>query len=158
PTPAPLAGPVMNQASRQFTEPFTRPSDAGSGVGPAKGAEEMLLEFLREHEAACPLCGYNLKALTRPVCPECGQELVLTVGAARVRLGWLMAAVAPGFFSGIAAFFLLVPILGRMLLGDGRKSATLIGVDLFGWSSGVFAILLVVRRQRFLARSRAAQR
>src|SRR4051812_34065855 len=101
----------MKQEPLQITEPVTQPSDAASSQAATTRAQEMLLDFLREHEATCPLCGYNLKALTRPICPECGQELALTVGAAHVRLGWLMAAVAPGFFSGIAAFFMLVPIV-----------------------------------------------
>ena len=116
------------------------------------------MEFLRDHDAACPLCGYNLRTLGRPVCPECGQELVLTVGAARVRLGWLMAAVAPGFFSGIAAVFLLVPIVVPPVFGNGRISLMLIGTDLFGWCSGLFAIILAAKRHRFLASPRSAQR
>src|SRR5262245_7579202 len=80
-------------------------------------AQEMLIDFLREHDAACPLCGYNVRALTRPICPECKQELTLTVGMEKGRLGmgWLFAAVAPGFFSGIAAMFVLIPTLGRPL-------------------------------------------
>ena len=121
-------------------------------------AQELLLEFLREHDAACPVCGYNLRALTRSICPECGQELVLAVGAARLRLGWLFAALAPGFFSGIAAVFVLIPIVARLIFGDGRMSWVLNGLDLFGWCSGVFAILLAVKRHRFLALPRAAQR
>ena len=147
----------MNQAPRQSTEPFARPPHAASGQAPTTRAQEMLLDFLREHESPCPLCGYNLKALTRPICPECGQELMLTVGAARVRLGWLMAAVAPGFFSGIAAFFLLVPIVVPPMFGNARIPLTLIGTDLFGWCSGIFAIVLAAKRHRFLAQSRAAQ-
>jgi hypothetical protein len=118
----------------------------------------MLLEFLREHEAPCPVCGYNLKALLRPVCPECGQPLVLAVSTPPLRLGWLLAAVAPGFFSGIAAIFTLVPIVGRVIFGDGRMTWPLVFLDLFGWCSGAFAILLGVKRHRFLAMSRAAQR
>jgi hypothetical protein len=106
----------------------------------------MLLEFLREHDAACPVCGYNLRALSRPICPECRHELVLTVGAAGVRIGWLLAAVAPGFFSGIAAFFVLVPIVGRLLFGDGILSSVLVVLDLFGWCSAVFAVILAAKR------------
>src|SRR3954468_24054162 len=100
---------------------------------PRSRADALLLEFLREHDAGCPVCRYNLKALTRPVCPECGQELVLAVGAARVRLGWLLAAGAPGFFSGIAAVFLLIPIVLRLVIGDRRMSWPLLPLDLFGW-------------------------
>jgi len=132
----------------------TPPATAGTSTR----AQDLLLEFLREHEAPCPLCGYNLKAVTRPICPECGQELVLAVGAARLRLGWLLAAVAPGFFSGIAAAFLLIPIGARLIFGDGRTAWVLNVMDLFGWCSGVFAILLGVKRHRFLALPRSAQR
>jgi hypothetical protein len=148
--PTPFFDDRMNRSAEQFTQ-VDRPATTSR-------AQELLLDFLREHEAPCPLCGYNLKALVRPVCPECGQELVLTVGAARVRLGWLMTAVAPGFFSGIAAVFLLVPIVARLIFGDGRMSWPLLPVDLFGWCSGVFAIVLAVKRHRFLALSRAGQR
>ena len=134
----------------------TPPPPAPAGA-PTR-AQDLLLEFLREHDAPCPLCGYNLKAITRPICPECGQELVLAVGAARLRLGWLLAAVAPGFFSGIAAAFVLIPIVGRLIFGDGRMSWLLNALDLFGWCSGVFAILLGAKRHRFLALPRSTQR
>lgn len=118
----------------------------------------MLLEFLRDHDASCPVCGYNLRALTRPVCPECAQDLVLTVGTTRLYLRWLLAAVAPGFFSGIAACFVLIPIVGRLAFGDGRWSVTITAMDLFGWSSGMLAILIGVKRTRFLAQPLSRQR
>ena len=124
---------------------------------PSSRAEQMLLEFLRDHDADCPVCGYNLRGLTTSICPECRQKLVLTVGASRLRLGWLFVAVAPGFFSGIAACFVLVPILGRVLLGDGVWSLFPIAVALFGFTSGVLAIVLAVKRTRFLSQVRAVQ-
>jgi hypothetical protein len=80
------------------------------------------------------------------------------VSAARLRLGWLFAAVAPGFFSGISAIFVLVPIVARPALGDGRMSWLLNAVDLFGWCSGAFAIVIAAKRHRFLAQPRARQR
>src|SRR5687768_8467278 len=134
-----------------------RTSSAAVQEAPPTQAQEMLLDFLREHEAPCPVCGYNLKALTRPMCPECGNELVLTVGVTRLRLGWLLVALAPGFFSGIAAAFLLLPIVLRYVIGDGGYSPLLNAVDLFGWCSGVFAILLARKRSRFFALTRFQQ-
>jgi len=120
-------------------------------------AEELLLDFLRDHDAACPVCGYNLRGLTRPVCPECRQDLVLTVGVARLRLRWLLIALAPGFFSGIAACFLSL-FTTAIYFEDGYVVPPFVGAVLFGWCSGVLAIVLAVRRNRFIARSRARQR
>ncbi|MCI0630253.1 MAG: hypothetical protein L0Y44_06315 [Phycisphaerales bacterium] len=120
--------------------------------------QQMLLDFLRAYDADCPVCGYNVCALTRPICPECRQELVLTVGAARLRMGWLFAAVAPGFFSGIAALFVLIPIVGRYVFGDGKLELVLIALDLFGWCSLLFAIMLGAKLNRFIAQPRARQR
>ena len=117
----------------------------------------MLLDFLREHDAACPVCGYNLRALTRPVCPECRQELVLTVGVRRLGLAWLFVVIAPGFFSGIAACLVLIPTLA-ILFEDGILLLPLVGGVLFGWCSGVFAIIVAVRRHRFISQSRTRQR
>lgn len=128
-----------------------------SDVTDAARAQDMLLAFLREHEAPCPLCGYNLKSLTRPVCPECGQELVLSVGLARLRLGWLLAALAPCFFSGIASIFVLGLILIHLIvLGSTWPIIVLFGS--FGWCSGVFGLFLARKRARFLSLPVAAQR
>lgn len=124
---------------------------------PMGSAQGMLLDFLREHDAACPVCGYNLKALPRPICPECRQDLVLTVGVGRLRLGWLLAALAPGFFCGFAACFVLLPTVG-IYLDDGVFFPPFVGAVLFGWCSGLFALALVLRANRFIARSRGRQR
>lgn len=118
----------------------------------------MLLDFLRENDADCPVCGYNLRALTTPICPECGHELRLTVGATRLRMAWLFVAIAPCFFSGIAACFVFVGIVARLIWGDHRMSATLNTVDLFGFASGIFAILLTRKRLRFIKLPLATQR
>lgn len=117
-----------------------------------------LLAWLADHDAPCPLCGYNLRALTRAVCPECKQELVLTVGAKRVRLAWFLIALAPGMFSGIAALFLAVPIVGQTLLGTGYPPWGILLVDVFGLASGGTAILLARRRVWFLRMQMPRQR
>jgi hypothetical protein len=119
--------------------------------------QALLVEFLDNRDVPCPVCGYSLRALTFPVCPECRHELSLTVGTAHPRFGWLLAAVAPGFFSGIAAGFLLIPIVLRLVFAGGY-SPTMIAVDLFGWCSGIVAVLLATRRVRFIRQSRSAQR
>lgn len=127
------------------------------GAGRSKSPEQMLLDFLGENDAACPVCRYNLKGLTRPICPECRQDLILTVGVTRLRLGLLLFALAPGAFSGIAACFLAIPTTG-IYLEDGKIAWPFVGAILFGWCSAAFAIMLARRRTWFLARSSGQQR
>lgn len=139
-------------------------SDQAQGTWPAAAppltrAQVLLLDFLSDNDAACPLCGYNLRALTRPVCPECKHDLTLTVGLAggRLRLGWLLAALAPGIFCGIAACLLAIPTTA-VYFEDGVVVWPFVGGVLFGWCSGIFAIILAVKRIRFLAQSSRRQR
>jgi hypothetical protein len=119
--------------------------------------EAMLLEFLGAYDSPCPVCGYNLRGLKRPVCPECRQDLVLAVGVKRLRLFWLLATLAPGFFSGIAAFFVFVMIVIH-LVAIGSTWAIIVAVDSFGWCSGIVAVVIAWRRTRFLAQPVARQR
>ncbi|MFG0328986.1 MAG: hypothetical protein ACF8PN_03715 [Phycisphaerales bacterium] len=133
-------------------------SPQGSAMESMSRAESMLLEFLRDHNAACPVCGGALSGLVEPVCPECRQRLVFAAGVRRLRLGWLFVAVAPGFFSGIAACFVLVPAL-VIFFGGGGVVWPLAAVILFGWLSAAVAILLATRkRRRFLALPAARRR
>lgn len=139
-----------NQQHQDGGNPVQAPS-------PPSRAQKLLLDFLSDNDAACPLCGYNLKALTRPTCPECKQDLVLAVGLMRLRLGWLLFALAPGFFCGIAACFAAIPTTA-IFFESGVLVPPFVGAVLFGWCSGAFAIILAVKRDRFLAQSRTRQR
>lgn len=122
------------------------------------GETARLIDFLHERDVECPLCGYNLRNLTGSVCPECREELVLTVGIRKLRFGWLLVAVAPGIFSGIAALLLALPIIIVPLTGGGPAPWLVIGVDGFGWTSGITALVLLHRRYSFLQLSMATQR
>lgn len=130
-----------------------------AAASPGRAREDMLLEFLRDNDAACPVCGYNLRALTRPICPECRQDLALTVGAKRIQLGWLIIALAPGLFSGIAACFAAIPTTA-IYFESGEIVWPFVGAVLFGWLSGLGTIILALKcpRMRFIAQSRARQR
>ena len=139
--------------------------ESGQVEQPPRGGRDpadevpLLLTFLRERDAACPLCGYNLRNLVRPQCPECRQDLVLSVGIKDLRLGWLVATIAPGIFSGIAAGLLLIPIILVPLLARGGPAPWfIVGADLFGWLSGLAAVALVKYRLTFLRLPRDVQR
>ncbi len=72
-------------------------------VPPVRSESKLLLEFVRSQDVTCPLCNYNLRALTVPRCPECGRLLKLTVGTVEPFLAaWILLAIAAFGSSGIA--------------------------------------------------------
>ena len=107
---------------------------------------DLLLAYVRDRDVTCPQCGYNLRNLSSPVCPECRQDLKLTVGVEKVRYEWLIAILIPGAFSGICAFLLLLP----MVIAPGPVPMEVVGLDAFGWLSAAVAMTIFVQRQRFL--------
>lgn len=44
----------------------------GPGASEEPPIDPALVALLREHDLACPGCGYNLRGLTGKKCPECG--------------------------------------------------------------------------------------
>jgi hypothetical protein len=125
---------------------------------PPADADTLLLEFVRDRDAPCPLCGYNLRNLPKPTCPECCERLSLNVGLRKPRFGWFIVAIAPGIFSSICAAFLLVPLMIGLFRPSGPDPWQLWGVDAFGWLSGLAALVLVKYRFTFLRQPQAAQR
>ena len=117
----------------------------------------LLLEFLRERDVPCPRCGYNLRNLTSPQCPECRKDLTLAVGLLKPRFGWFLATVTPGLFSGIAAGLLSVPLLLVATLGGGLTPWPVLLADAFGFLSGIAALVLVRYRHAFLRQSQTHQ-
>lgn len=124
----------------------------------ASESVDLLLAFLRERDVPCPACGYNLRNLTRPQCPECRKELVLAVGLRKPRFGWFLATITPGLFAGIAAPLLLIPLIGEMVLGGGVAPWFIWATDAFGWFSGLAALVIVRFRYPFLRQPQPTQR
>src|SRR5436309_13433704 len=57
--------------------------------------DAILVGWLRERDAPCPLCQYNLRGLTVPRCPECGHGLQLSVSIVDPDVKpWVTLAVA----------------------------------------------------------------
>src|SRR3954469_17948762 len=77
---------------------------------PLNGSEAEVVAFLKDRSFPCPLCAYDLRDIQTPKCPECGELLLLKIGSQRPRFGWLVLAMAPGCFSGVAALFVMIPI------------------------------------------------
>jgi hypothetical protein len=74
-----------------------------------------LLGFVADRDEPCPACGYSLRGLTRPICPECGASLTLRVGSPQLRVGaWVLAIVSFALalgFDGVVAALLIVAIV-----------------------------------------------
>lgn len=118
----------------------------------------MLLEYLAGRSVPCPRCRSDLRDAREPRCPECGETIRLQVGAARPLVGWLILAIAPGIFSGLAGAMLGIPIVGSIWAGRGGR----IPIEVwFCESVAVVSIVVLLGiwrwRWRFLALGRRGQ-
>ena len=131
------------------TEPLDL-SDAPADEPHASSDVRLLTEFLATRSATCPLCGYNLRGLTSPRCPECGRRLRLSVGLTEPYLGaWVLLAAATCAAAGTGVFFTLMVLTNGWPTGGGSEmerfflSAALL---YFMFSIPVAAAVLVARR------------
>ena len=125
-------------------------------------ADDGMRAYLAERDVACPECGYNLRGLPGTVCPECRQELKLTVGLLESRIGALIACLGPLFAGTGASGGLLTFVTVVMFRYDGglssREALPLVWIPLGCFlSCAVPAILLCRRNGRAWFRSRSGQ-
>lgn len=125
--------------------------------------QPLLASYLSNHDAPCPLCGYNLRNLQTNRCPECGRFLRLTVGLTEPALGkWLATLVAlllPGAFGlAVIVFFLIAVANTPIDLSDFSQMPLSIAFVLLHILSCVpLSIALLARRRWFLKLTKAAQ-
>lgn len=110
---------------------------------------ELLRVFLVARDVPCPLCDYNLRDLAATTCPECSHVLDLTVGVRTLPLGRLVAALIPGIFSGMCAFFVSIAMVAGWMAGSPPPSLV-VGFAAFGWLSGFASLALFRFRYRFV--------
>jgi len=86
--------------------PTPRPVVSAPDPVSAEPADAFLLRYLDANDAPCPACGYNLRALPQPRCPECGRDLHLKV-ALRVppMRAWIVMAIATCTAAGLGVMF-----------------------------------------------------
>lgn len=86
------------------------PSEIGEAVSlPGHDEVAMLITFLAERDAYCPLCQYNLRGLQRPTCPECGCSIALTVGLTEPYLkAWLIVVGFACAGAGLGMLFIIL--------------------------------------------------
>ncbi|MCZ6445519.1 MAG: hypothetical protein O6758_04970 [Planctomycetota bacterium] len=113
---------------------------------------ELLKALLAERDLPCPVCGYNLRAISSTNCPECGAKLDLRVGSTDLKLGpWLAALLVIGlplgFLAGAAVLGLAVGIVEDNLEDLMFAGGLLIPVI---FMAGMLAML--IRRRRSIWR------
>jgi hypothetical protein len=113
---------------------------------------ERLTDFLRDRDAECPQCGYNLRNLTSPRCPECGQALQLSVTLVEPYLrAWITLLVAMCAGTGLGVLWIiLLPQHGR------PPDVPFVGM-LMHLTSIPLVPVLVVKRRWFLRMQRPSQ-
>lgn len=84
-------------------------------------ANEQLHTFLKDRDALCPECRYNLRNLTTDRCPECGTPVTLTVGHAS-EFSWLWLGFLIPFFlmSGTALSYISIHLVDGVPRGSAR--------------------------------------
>ena len=127
----------------------------GAETAPASAdaAELMLIQFLSERDASCPLCQYNLRNLQNPRCPECGMRLSLSVATAEPLMKpWLLLVMPLVASAGFGMFFTIAMIFGGMPPLSWWPVA-------FGYIACIPAALIALRtRRQFLTLSHAVRR
>lgn len=129
-------------------------ADSESGDRPRRDADAEVVAFLVGRSVPCPRCGYDLRDIETARCPECGEPLVLKIGSPRARFGWLVLAMAPGCFSGIAALFVMIPVAVtvwyRFPRGQGVPWPVMVA-DAFGFLSAASVAVMYRYRHRIMA-------
>lgn len=80
--------------------------DPGAPLAEPGASDELLTQYLAQRDAACWGCGYNLRGVQGPSCPECGRTLELALSR-------------PG--TGRGTLLLLVMAVGWVLLAAGMN-------------------------------------
>lgn len=103
-----------------------------------------LRSVLDTTDVPCPACGYNLRGLTTPVCPECNLRLVLRIGLAEPRIGAFVTGLVGisaglGFCGIVLAFYLITAILSATKITSKPNSipylviGSCIGAAMLAW-------------------------
>jgi hypothetical protein len=112
----------------------------------ARSNEQMLSEFLRDRDVACPRCGYNLRNLKQSACPECGDAIRIGVLVDSLPTGWLILALIPVAVGLGIAFLSLIIVVAE----PEARSVAATTIIAFGVLDFCIIAWLCARGARFL--------
>ncbi len=124
---------------------------------------ELLHAWLSSRDVPCPVCGYSLRSIESPTCPECGAQLDVRVGSTDLRIGlWLACVISQSLALGFVGLFTILVIV----------PAYFGGLPFSIWVHGVLVAITTVmtvgymlalwhllrRRKKFWSKPRQAQK
>ncbi len=121
---------------------------------PSHETPTLLLAFLADRDEPCPVCGYCLRALSAPRCPECGAPLELRVGSPQLRVGpWVLAIVSCALALGFDGVFATMMAVALAISPPGfwRPYGVAAAVALLAVAM-LCAMLAIIRRRTAWAR------
>lgn len=122
--------------------------------------DRLLQAYLEGVDAPCPVCGYNLRGLAAPRCPECNAPLSLGVTSENLSIGpWAVAVVAFAMgagFDSVVSTLMTIGLIAEPTLQwqPYAMYAILVSLALACLAS---IVVLVKRRRRWAFKTRAAQ-
>jgi hypothetical protein len=120
--------------------------------------DPLLEQFLSERDVVCPGCSYNLRDLKSDRCPECGDELTLTLRLVEPRQASLITGlVGLSAGCGFGGLLLLYAAISVALRGD-QVPPQVYWVNGIGLIIHVAAVVLWVRHWHRIRRLRATTR
>jgi hypothetical protein len=139
-----------------YNAAMTEKETASTVVNPETA---LLLDYLKNHDALCPLCKYNLRGLTVARCPECGREIRLTVGMTepylRAYIVFLVALILP---AGLGLLVWIMMMREGLTIYSSSPRGPLSTMILIGFQASLLpATVAVVGRRRFMRLSTGVQ-
>ena len=122
--------------------------------------DPLLEQYLSERDVVCPGCSYNLHGLKSDRCPECGDELELSLKLVEPRQGPLIAGlVGLSAGAGLGGLLLIYGIIVTSLLrrnyGGFDRFFVINGI---GFAAHAIVIMLWVRYWHTIRRTSATAR
>jgi hypothetical protein len=122
--------------------------------------DPLLEQFLSERDLVCPGCSYNLRGLKSDRCPECGDELELSLKLVEPRQAPLIAGlVGLSAGAGLGGLLVIYAIIITIVMGRGRQLlGEFLVTNLIGFAAHAVVILLWVRYWHRIRRMGPAKR
>ncbi|MEL6396363.1 MAG: hypothetical protein AAFQ71_10230 [Planctomycetota bacterium] len=113
-----------------------------------------LAGWLADHDEPCPNCGYGLRGVPEPVCPECSAPIRLGVVAPHMRFGpWAVAMLGPALALGFDGVIVLLTTWQLIITGGLPTEVEPLywGLVALGGLCLLGIALLISRRARWMA-------